>query len=452
MRGDRVTSSPMIGRTHATLVLVMLALVGCGGGMRARVADAAREGDLETARASYEDIRARDGDDEELLGYVAEALLVSEARSDDGARRAAAVQQLSLAGTRGREPLERVGAMDGPASTDALVALARVGHRDARRLLRGLADSPDASVRAASVLGMAVDADRALLVTWCADTERDVRDAACARLGELAPDTEILEILVERARVDPDAGVRATATRALGRFGEQAVLALRDRLSDAEVRVRTAALESLLRAQRQEGRDAVASLLETPTSASTIEGARLLATRLDADVAPTADDVLRARTHLFAALTHPDPTLRGMAAMALVGLAPDEVTTHALDLLVESEPDVAVRLSLARALLSRDGSEERARTALRRLLAEDHGMTGAQAAVVLAAAGDDEGVARLRSDLTASDPTVRRVVVRALARDALRPNEVREALSDEDAMVRIQAAGGILAAVAARSR
>jgi predicted transcriptional regulator len=116
--------------------------------------------------------------------------------------------------------------------------------------------------------------------------------------------------------------------------------------------------------------------------------------------------------------------------------------------LVESEPDVGVRLSLARALLPR--AEDVARTALRRLLAEDHGMTGAQAAVLLAGAGDDEGIARLRADLDTSDATVRRVVVRALARDALRPIEVRTALDDEDALVRIQAAGGILAAAAVR--
>jgi HEAT repeat protein len=77
-------------------------------------------------------------------------------------------------------------------------------------------------------------------------------------------------------------------------------------------------------------------------------------------------------------------------------------------------------------------------------------MTGAQAAVVLAGAGDDEGLARLRADLGTSDASVRRVVVRALARDALHPVEVRTALQDEDPLVRIHAAGGILAAAAVR--
>jgi HEAT repeat protein len=449
MLGDRDGAGARATRS----LLLALALsaplaAGCGGGLRGRIAEAAHAGDFTAAHTGYDELRASDGDDEDLLAFVAEALLLTEARSSEAARRQAAVQQLALAGTRGREPLERLAADAAPASTEALVALARVGHRDARRLLRGLADSSDPAVRAASVLGMSVDDDRALLRSWCADPAREVRDAACARLGELAPDTEILEVLVERARIDPEASVRATAVRALGRFGEPAVLALRDRLSDAEPRVRSAALESLLRAQREEGRGAVASLLETPTSASTLEAARLLATSLDPSTPPDEADRSSARTHLLGALAHPDAGLRGQAAMALVSIAPDAQTIQTLRALVESEPDVGVRLSLARALLPR--AEDVARTALRRLLAEDHGMTGAQAAVLLAGAGDDEGIARLRADLDTSDATVRRVVVRALARDALRPIEVRTALDDEDALVRIQAAGGILAAAAVR--
>lgn len=440
----------MLARALPALALCVTLCGGCGGGLRARVADAAHAGDFASAWSGYEEIRASDGDDEDLLAFVAEALLVRDARSEDASLRSAAIQQLSLAGTRGRAPLEAVSRSAGPEGTEALVALARVGDRDARRLLRGMADSPEPSVRAASTLGMAPEEDRALLIAWCADPSREVRDAACARLAELAPDSDVLALLVERSRIDPDAAVRATATRALARFGEPAVLALRDRLSDAEPRVRTAALESLLRAQREEGRAAVASLLETPTSAVTLEAARLVATRLEREQPPTEADLATARTHLLAALTHPDANLRGQAAMALVALSPDADTTRALIPLVETEPDVGVRLSLCRALVGRDGAREQARASLSRLLGEDHGMTGAQAAVVLASVRDELGVARLRDELASPDASIRRVVARALARDAMRPTEVRAALEDPDAQVRISAAGGILAAAAAR--
>jgi HEAT repeat protein len=438
-------------RVPAILGVILGVLVtGCGGGLRGRVADAAHAGDFEGAWTSYEAVRASDGDDEELLGFVAEALLLREARGEDATARDGAIVQLSLAGTRGRGPLEQLAAAEGPSALGALVALARVGDRGSRRLLRGMADSADASVRAASVLGMSAEEDRALLVSWCADPSREVRDAACARLAELAPDGEVMALLVERSRIDPEAGVRAAATRALGRFGAQAALPLRDRLSDADPRVRSAALESLLRADREAGRQAVASLLATPTSAITVEAARLVATPLEPAAPPSEADLLAARTHLLGALTLADATLRGQAAMALVALSPDDDTTGALLPLVDAEPDVGVRLSLARALFGRRSARERARASLARLLAEDHGMTGAQAAVVLAAAGDEDGVARLRAELSSPEPSVRRVVVRALARDAMRPTEVREQLRDPDAAVRISAAGGVLAALAAR--
>ena len=44
---------------------------------------------------------------------------------------------------------------------------------------------------------------------------------------------------------------------------------------------------------------------------------------------------------------------------------------------------------------------------------------------------------------------LRRTAARALARDAMDPDAARRALSDEDALVRIYGAGGILAAAVA---
>lgn len=77
-------------------------------------------------------------------------------------------------------------------------------------------------------------------------------------------------------------------------------------------------------------------------------------------------------------------------------------------------------------------------------------MTGLQAAVLLGARGDADATDRVRAELHAADPALRRVAARALARDLMHPAEVRSAFDDEDARVRIQAAGGVLAADAAR--
>lgn len=77
-------------------------------------------------------------------------------------------------------------------------------------------------------------------------------------------------------------------------------------------------------------------------------------------------------------------------------------------------------------------------------------MARVQAAALLAEDGDAEARAVL-SDVLASDaPSIlRRTAARALARDARMPDAARRAMADDDPLVRIHAAGGILAAAVA---
>lgn len=438
----------------ALLASPALPWAGCGNTLRTQLRESATLGHFTEASTHYEAIRSSDGDDEDLLALVAEALLVEAARAPEEDTRRDAIQQLALAGTRGAEPLRRLSTEEGPVAIDALVALARARDRDARRLLRGFADSDDARVRAASTEAFVASdpGDATRLIGWCAEEEVDVRRAACERLGELAPNEDALNVLIERARSDAELRVRAAATRALGDFGEPAALALRERLADAEARIRGAALEALLRADRPSGRQAALALLSTPLNASTIDAARLLMTPLDRNAPPSPDDAVHARQHLLAALQAVDPQLRGQAALALAGVAAHEdADIEPLRPLLTQEPDVGVRLSLARALLSRGNTRDDARHALEVVMSEDHGMTGLQAAVVLAPSGHDDAIARLQQACISHEVSLRRVAARALARDAMHPNDVRLLLQDEDMSVRIQAAGGILAAAASRA-
>jgi HEAT repeat protein len=437
----------------AALIGSTLALGGCGSTLRTQLQESAVRGNFTEASAHYEALRANDGEDEDLLALVAQALLLEVARSEDASARHDAIQQLALAGTQGTEPLRRLSAEEGPVGIEALLALARVRDREARRLLRGLADSDNPEVRAASAEAFtASDAgDAARLIAWCAEEEVTVRRAACDRLGELAPSTDALEVLIDRARSDAELRVRAAATRSLGDFGEAAALALRERLADPEARVRGAALEALLRADRASGRQAALALLSTPLNASTIDAARLLMTPLDRDTPPSAEDAALARAHLLVALQSIDPQLRGQAALALVGVtAHQDADIEPLRPLLTREPDVGVRLSLARALLSRGNTRDDARHTLEVLMSEDHGMTGLQAAVALAPSGHQDAIARLQQGCIVEEVSLRRVAARALARDAMRPNDVRLLLRDEDVSVRVQAAGGVLAARANR--
>ncbi len=428
------------------LLLVSLALVACGGGPRAQVQSAVDVGDVPTALTAYERFRVSDGDDPALLARIAELMLYVEGSGDDADRQSAAIHELSLAGTAGRETLGRLA---DAGKVPALVALARTGDESARRTLRGMADSTDAFVRAASLLGASVEQDRELLLAYAVEPSSRVRQAAVSRLGDLAPDSDVRLLLEDRARIDPDAGVRSAAVRALGSFGVAAIELLRERLSDPVGSVRTAAVEAILRADREQARAIFAALLEAPPSVQGIEAARLLATPIDRNDPPTDADAVAGRTFLLGALAAADANLRGQAAVALSSLPGRAESGVALEQALAREPDATVRFSIARALMRLPGSEQAALAALRALLLGDPTMAGLQAAALLAESRDSDAIARLDRALIEPDPSFRRVAARALARDAMLPGHVAGALSDVDPGVRIAAAGSILAAHAA---
>lgn len=430
--------------------LFLLALVipaGCASGPRAAVTSALERHDLEGALRAYDDVAQVDGDDDGLLAHVAALVLEEAAESDDHAIARAAIGQLSMAGTAGRPALERLSRAPGDAGIRALVALAERGHRDARRVLRGYVDSPDPTLRAAALVAVTPE-DRAITIAASDDVDAAVRRAALARLAALAPDGDARAVLEGHARHDAEDEVRATAVRALASFGavDSVLLVLTERLSDPASMVRDAALEALVRTDRDRARAVLLPWLALPTSGASIDAARLLATPFGTPASD--DDRDAARRYLLAALEHADPTLRDRAAIALVALPDDAPAVDAVLARVPTEPDPHVRLSLLRVVERHDGG--RAREGLAELARSTEGMSGLQAALLAARLGDGDSLARVRRELTSSEPRLRRVAARGLARELERPSEVAPLLRDEDAEVRVHAAGGILAISAMR--
>ena len=442
--------------SRSLLLLGALALAGCGGGPRSRVANAVDQGDLSGALAAYEDFRRTEGSDRDVLGRVAGLLLEREASSEDAERRRAAVVQLGLAGTSGEPILTRLSRAEGSAASrlDALSALARRGHEDARLALRALADSDDPEVVAASVEGMDPELDGPLLRSLLASPHTGTRAAAARILAPLASEAENRAALEEVARVDAEPSVRAAAVRALGRSGAAAVPALRERLGDPASSVRLAAVSALIEADREQALLALGSLLEVTPSPAGIEAARLIAqlAPVEGSTSVPTSAPSAARAFLRRALASESASLRSQAGVALAGLpASAESPIDAVRTALAQEEDPEVRLALARALLTRDVPT--AHRALEGLLDAD-GMPRVQAAALLAQSSDEPGNERAREVLRrviASDAEsiLRRTAVRALAREAMEPDAVRASLRDDDAMVRIYAAGGILAAAAA---
>jgi HEAT repeat protein len=435
------------------LVLVAAISSACASTPRGRVLAAIDARKTKRALVAYEVFRREEEPDGALLARIAALMLEQAAQSSDARLRDAALSQLVLAGTAGYDSLRVISELRGHdrARAEALAALARSGDDDAREALRGMLGNADPDIHAAAVHALDVHAQRAVLREALADTRSVVRAAAADALRGAAPDASVRLLLAETARLDPEPRVRVFAVRALGAFGPAAIEPLRERLSDPDASVRTAAVAAFVEADRTAARLALVPLFGLGPSTAGIDAARFLA-RQDADDARATVD---ARAYLLRTLELGDALLRGSAALALASLPADPSLDETLLRVMEHDPDPNVRLQLASALARSapgDGARDtalHARTLLAALLPAG-GMVGVQAAVTLAAAGDVRGARALRALLTDPDPAIRRVAARALARDALSPDAARRALRDSDPTVGIAAAGGILAAHARR--
>jgi len=428
---------------------------GCGGPRRG-VDDALDARDLGGALDAYDRFRTTEGADVALLADVAALLLELEALSDEPTRRDAALAQLELAGNAGLDTLRRVGRSEGVtiARARALAALTKRRDSQARAFLYALLDGDDPAILALAVTALQDD-EEARMLELLAHADPQVRRAAALRLSVRRDSSAALEALVQIARVDPEARVREAACRALGSFGAAAVPRLRERLDDPDPQVRQTVVRALVQADRDAAIPIIAPLLGLPPSPASVEAARVLA-YVGADEArdETGEAALQ---WLLGVLSHEDASLRSTAAIALVSVAPTGAPLDALRAALAREEDRGVRLGLARALLPSDDdrsrltprtSDDRARPANEALVAllDGDDMPAVQAAALLAENDDAAGVAKLEATLTSEDPLLRGVAARALARGAHLPDAVLPALRDPEPTVRIQAAGGVLAA------
>ncbi len=432
-------------RAEALLLGVALSFpLGCGGPRRG-VDDALDARDLGGALEAYDRFRATEGADVALLADVAALLLELEALSDEPTRRDAALAQLELAGNAGLDTLRRVGRSEGVtiARARALAALTKRRDSQARAFLYALLDGDDPAILALAVTALQDD-EEARMLELLAHADPQVRRAAALRLSARRDSSAALEALVQIARVDPEARVREAACRALGSFGAAAVPRLRERLDDPDPQVRQTVVRALVQADRDAAIPIIAPLLGLPPSPASIEAARVLAyVGVDEARDETGETALQ---WLLGVLSHEDASLRSTAAIALVSVAPTGAPLDALRGALAREEDRGVRLGLARALLPSDDDDARpAHDALLALLDGDD-MPAVQAAALLAENDDAAGVAKLEATLASEDPLLRGVAARALARGAHLPDAVLPALRDPEPLVRIQAAGGVLAA------
>lgn len=415
-------------------------LQGCGTGPRAQVNTALDARDLAASLSAYDRFYETDGAEPELLSSIAALLLQEEALSGEPESVRASVLQLKLAGIAGRPSLEKLASSDGVTLVRvlALEALMDAGNLPARDHLFGLLDSAP-EFKAQALRAADPEAHLELLLGYFSDESADVRRAASLRFGDGEQEAAFAPLAM-LARNDAEARVRNAAVRSLGAYGALATSVLIERLSDSDAGVRLAATRALVRADPTAATPILRSLVDAPPSRASVEAARVVLMR---GCGEDTHLCVAAERHLFGVLAGDALALRSQAAVAVMsvpGLRRDDIVT-----LLRSEDDAGVRLQLARAL--RRENPEVAEEVLLALLGEQR-MVRVQAAAELSEAGHAAGVEMLLEVLNGDDPSlVRQVAARALARRAGRPEELRSTLEDRDVLVRIQAAGGILATV-----
>lgn len=430
---------------HRWTVSALLFACACGSALRSDVTRAVDASNAADAMTAYERLRSADGDDPALLADIAAVVLENEIVQDSG-NRDAAFGQLLAAGTAGNEILDKLSRNEAPiVRVSALEILTSRGQTDARTELRSYLNDSDAVVRSRALSSLDVVDEANVLAAALSHPSSAMRLKAAQRAATGVVVPELFLALTTAARNDPEASVRAASVRALARAGSTAVEALRERLSDPNEGVRTAAVGALAVADRVRAREILGSLLDMGPNGASIEAARVLAMPIGEDASGTVD----ARAFLLRGLESSDANIRTQSAVALAGLSEDSTMNDALAHAMETDNDTSVRILLGGTLMNRAATAARAQTVLHALL-ESQGMGAVQAAALLARDHDRTAMHVLADATRDPSAVLRRIAVRAVARDALMPHLVRRALLDTDASVRITAAGAIVSAASAQ--
>ncbi|MCC7542770.1 MAG: HEAT repeat domain-containing protein [Deltaproteobacteria bacterium] len=438
MRGEPPRPS---SRAVAVLALVWVfavatlpSTVGCGAtGTRERLAAATGSRDVEAALRAYEGLRDERSDpDLEALQRIAAIVLEAEVMRTDELRDRV-FDGLIGTGSASQDLLERLARRGGMVGLRAMAALAAQGDLDYDDRLRLALGAQEGEARAAGMESLReADAELPTLTRLSSDPEPDVRAKAATRLAATAPDVAALLVLGECVRLDPEADVRATCARALGRFGREGAERLRERLADPDARVRRAVAWSLGMADGEVAAAALAGLLSSAPTAEGIEGARALAIRGDAG----------ARAYLRTALAAGSPEVRGHAALALLALS-DDGDLDVARLIGErlgAETDEGLKVLLAEALLRREQDHAESLRILRAAVASSSAPSHLHASGVLVRRGDAAARRALDAATREGSSTRRASAIRLLAFDARGADAIRRFLLDPDERVRLTAA------------
>jgi hypothetical protein len=375
---------------------------------------------------------------------AAAAILWASARSGDAAERSRALGAVASAGV-GAEPVLRALARDDArleVRAFALEALARRGHRGARRILARLVGSADHEVRAHALFTLDLRSDADVLREALTSAHLDLRLAALRRIT--SPRGEAIRaILVDRLARDPAEAVRALAARRLASYGAAAEDALAAALDDPSASVSAAAAEALIEAIGARAAGRLRPRLGAGDPLASLELARAViagSTRAGLD-----DLAAPALAYVVAHLDSTDLRIKAQAIAAIRSIPRRAELLPPLRRSREATAEPRLRLLVILAERAHGASASTYEPALRALTSVA-GMVGLQAAAERLAMGDASAEAHLTAAAGAGDPLLRAVAAEALARHGREVGLALFAVDDPDLRVRLRWAAAVLSA------
>lgn len=444
-----------------TRYLLALVLLCACGGTSYQVDQAVEAHDLEAALAAYDTNTRANGHDSQALARVAGLVLETGAQCDQcdaEARAQTVVRHLRRAGRAGRPILARIA--EGRLDWARVLALSALARHDeiAEAELYGLAHAPAGQAFMTTLIPTLGTVDGEMLAAFLVDEDHTRRHAAALQLAALGC-VDSAQLLAMRFPDEPSVQVRSALVRAFASllanearttcltdtrsdgasdaqaevFENAARAGLELALSDAEARVRVAAVRGLIQSDPA-GIDRVTPWFSAPPTPSSIEAARvLLATH------PELNDELKAAA--TAHLLHAGRGGAHQSSALLAWFSIDAVPMEALTAQLAHEEAPGAVFQLARLLIDESDLAE----ARLRALARPDTMVGLQAAVSLAEHGEEDAESVVYAALSSTSDLFRLVAVRYFAHIQA-THILRPLLEDPAEAVRFSAAGGALRA------
>lgn len=392
--------------------------------------DAARTGRWEKLRAALIDEEARARLDADEVRALAELVLEREIAETSDDDARAAIEGARSCAAAVEAPLEKRAKQGGRAGALAKLALYEAALVSRGRLAEHVQDE-DGAFRAVGTRALVRAEDAELRRERIADADERVRIQALAAAMQ-ARDPDDADALLEAARLDPSPTARIMALRAAGSLGSAEVASrLRDLWSNASEADRRAIVEAW--GTPNTARTGGIEQLRRVIETESGPAAILAATML-ADLSD--DSATTAKAFLARSITS-GPHRDRILAIRRAPLTDEAILVALRE--AAGDPEISVRSAALGRLTQSPADRDDALAGLA-ALAENGALT---AAVALARAKDPRAIAHLRKAIATPDPELRATVGKSLVEAGEYPSAA-ELLGDDSAKVRAEVGCALL--------